>query len=60
MWLGEMGTDRANRPPSKLRPLGQAWPGGCLPETLEGINPHWRTQLCLQVAAQCIMDEEVL
>ena len=29
------------------------------PETLEEIDPHWRAQQWLQVAAQGIMDEEV-
>ena len=29
-------------------------------ETLEEINPHWKTQHWLQVAAQGIMDKEVL
>ena len=29
------------------------------PETLEEIDPHWRAQWWLQVAAQGIMDEEV-
>ena len=29
------------------------------PETLEEIDPHWRAQWWLQVAAQGIRDEEV-
>ena len=29
------------------------------PETLEEIDPHWRVQRWMQVAAQGIMDEEV-